>query len=91
MRRLGLGMDGAMRKDEADVRAWVTCPAFEVCQEFGTARAACRYDPEAQPPVGLNMPEPRAAWCAPGIVTLVLMQAEHMGIESGKRRLDTAR
>ena len=65
-------------------RRLVSCPALDVCAEFGTARRTCRYDPEAVP-VGMTMRSPEEAWCAPGIVTLVLMMAGRMGVGSGRR------
>lgn len=51
----------------------VSCPAFAVCAEFGTARPYCRYDKDALPPVGMSTYNPEDAWCPPGVITLVLL------------------
>lgn len=74
-----------MEKIEGRPQGLVACPAYGICADYGTARPSCRYDPEALP-VGMSTYDPEDAWCTPGIVTLVLMVAEQMGIASDKHR-----
>ncbi len=51
----------------------VACPAYAVCAAVGTARTACRYDPERLPPPGMLVSRPEDAWCPPGIATIILL------------------
>lgn len=73
-----------MEKGKRTPQALVACPAYGICADYGTVRRSCRYDPEALPPVGMSTYNPEDAWCAPGIITLVLMLAERMGTGDGR-------
>ena len=73
-----------MEKKLEGQQTYVACPAYEVCAHYGTARHSCRYEPGSLPPIGVFHQHPQAAWCQPGVATLVLMQAEQMGVVTSR-------
>ena len=72
-----------MKKTITSEEKRVACPAYEVCDEMGTARPTCRYD-RGSAPIGLSTYKPEDEWCPRALAALLLLLKRQEGVHAAE-------